>query len=462
MLQQIDIKKILFFGILLFTVTFLYTLARDIKDVLIVTSPDAGAETILALKEVGLFAPKLILFGLFLLFYRKNNLLKIFHVTFLGAITFFFIFHLYVYPHAALFHPSPSSIQAWITSSPADEGWIRAYGIWTYSLYYLLASVLELFTIAFLFWALANQTFTMQSAKLGYPLLLIFPALAMSLAGYVIGKIADDFAITMQAVGWLMMAGLIVYGLLFLYENKSDFYKVFDVNTLPPVTMAPKNKSMILLFIFLIILAYGICQSTLNIVWKSSLQEFSKTTGGFEFFMNVYSQYLAWGVLIIFLATFWVIYKFGWLRAALIPPVMTLLTTILIMVFVLFPEVGQTWANLFHLEGQFFLSSLLTMQNILLAGLGFLFLVTKEMAYIPLPLTTKARGKGVIDFLLGDYKLFGFLLGAFIVTINPTSGAELIQENQTFLLAGVALVSVLWILAVLYLGKMLKEVEKNL
>ena len=140
---------------------------------------------------------------------------------------FFIAFHFLIYPQAASLHPSPARIQELIHKYPEVENVILAYGIWTSSLYYLLADLWGTFVLTFLFWALANQTFTTQESKLAYPLLFIFPSLGLVLGGILITyDVSGNLQNIVDRCGYVLVGGAILFILFnWLVQRSNTIYK---------------------------------------------------------------------------------------------------------------------------------------------------------------------------------------------------------------------------------------------
>ena len=209
------------------------------------------------------------------------------------------------------------------------------------------------------------------------------------------------------------------------------------------------------MFIFLIITCFGFCEQLVNSIWKRFRVEYYTSPDSYSAFIGSYSYYFGIGSLIIILLTFWMIWKFGWLKSALIPPLVTLGTALLLIIYMVTPSLKIATANFFNTSGIALIVGLFSLQMIILKGLGILFLATKEMAYIPLAITTKARGKAIVDFL------FGGGLGSILIVVFMTfdfiplgHGAEMAVLPTLIILCATAFV---WIAAVVYLGKMYKK-----
>lgn len=438
--------------------SFIYVFLRDLKDVLIVSLPQ-GTSLLVELKPLA-FWFKLPFLGLFFLFYRKNNLLEILFTSIIVLLSVFLVFHFWIYPYAVHLHPSPTVIQELIQKHPESSQFLSIYGVWTYALYYLFTDLWGTFVLSFLFWALTNQTFTTKEAKLAYPLMIIiFPGLGNLLGGILLTFFSEargNFTNAIDWVGYILLAGLYIFIICawVIIRSQPTTPTKIETENLISIKFSLKFNIVYLILIFAIITSFGMCQQLINFMWKYSVKEYYTSADSYHAFLGAYSYYSGIGSLVIFLLTFWMIWKFGWLNAALIPPLLTLGTTLLLVLYKLSPEVETANARFFDLTNIAFVTWLFSIQTIVLKGIGALFLATKEMAYIPLPNTTKARGKAVVDFLFGGFG--GTLMIAFL-TFDLIPTGEALHEGSLTLLFVICVTSIVWITSIIYLGKMYKK-----
>jgi len=335
-----SLQKFFLFCSLLFVMSLIYPFIRDIKDFLIFISPQEEVSLLKGLKVLA-FCLKLVVFGTFLSFYRKKNLFQVMFTSIIVLLLFFIGFHFLIYPYEDYLQPSPDTIQGMVHQNPTFRVFILAYGVWAYSLYYLFADLWGTFVLSFLFWALANQTFTTKEAKLAYPLMAIFSGVGLFLGNilaYFLSDIRGNFAITVEKFGYILLGGffLFVFCSWFIEKNQpttpSTTARAIESTSL--IKFSLQFKIVYLLLIFAILTSFGFCQKLSTFVLKSYLKEhYTTSADSYALFMGSYSYYSGVGSLIILLLTFWMIWKFGWFKAALIPPLLTLGTTLLLMLY---------------------------------------------------------------------------------------------------------------------------------
>lgn len=422
-----SIIKFLLSGLLLFFLSLIYVILRDTKDVLILHTP--GGAPLVALLKFYSFYVKLAFLGLFLLVYRRNNLPQILFVSTEIILALCIIFHFWGF---------------------------QAANQWIYSGYYLLADIWGAFTITFLFWAFANQIFTIKEAKLGYPFLMfIFPSLGTMLGSACIttlmGKELEEM---MGGLGSVLLSASILFTVVIWLIQKNKLAEVPVPSTENPQAMKITTafKWAYLSLIFVIITSLGLCERLIDVLFRSQLKDQFPSPDTYSAFMGQYSTYIFYSSSLIFLLTFWMIWKFGWLKSALIPPLYVFASTCLLLLYILFPNIQNVFDNLLMSNySPIFL--LIALQSLLFKGFQILFFATKEIAYIPLAVTTKARGKGVVDFLfVGTGAWLGIVLPAFF---------DLVPMNQyiEIILLIIIGTSILWMISVAYLGKIFKSIS---
>jgi AAA family ATP:ADP antiporter len=455
------ITRFFLFGGLLFLLTFVYLITRDIKDVLIISAADA---TLLPELKSLITFPKILVFGLFLIFYRKPNLPYIMMI-FLGALLLYFIiFHFWLFPHSQQLHMTADEILHWSQIHNLDLSVARVWGMWSYSLYYILADLWAILAIGFLFWALANQTFSMQEAKLAYPLMAIFPSLGL----YLSGRLMHAFSMVGSAQGFenvLHKEGFILIGILVLFALLAWVMRMTRATTL--LETASTNvtslsslsfKTSYIFLILIIVSSFGLCSYLVTTIMKDQLRNLYSSPIEYAEFMGQYSLRVGWVSFVLYVLTCWMVWAFGWLRSALITPILTLIGVVALLALKFFPAVTDSIAQTFHTSSPALLVELVAMLNIVMIGVkATLFNTTKDLAFMPLATTTKARGKAVVDLLFAG---IGTWLGAQIIASQLMRGdanTNLNEFTSTFLMIAL-IASIVWIISVIVLGKMYQKI----
>ena len=421
-----ELKKLLPMFFLFFFISFNYTVLRDTKDSLIV--PQTGAETIIFLKFWGVVPAAL----LFLVIFSKlaNTLSKeaLFYTVIAPFLVFFGAFALFIYPNREAFHPveSANALQAWADSMGFSgiKGLIDCYRNWTFSVFYILSELWGSVVLSLMFWGFANDITRVGEAKRFYSLFGIGANIALLFSGETIVQLSDIRKLVPQGVDpWgqtlnYLMAIVVVNGLLVMaiywWMNRyvltdTRFYDTTEKQKLkkekPKMGVMDSFKyifsSKYLLCLAILVVAYGISINLVEITWKNQLKLQYPTSNDYNAFMGRFSQLT--GIVTIFMMLFFgsnLIRRKGWQFAALVTPIILVITGIGFFAFILFRDSDYVVGMIarFGTTALWLAVVFGTAQNIMSKSCKYaLFDPTKEMAYIPLDQEQKVKGKAAVD-----------------------------------------------------------------
>ena len=436
-IHNFELKKFLPMFFLFFFINFNYTILRDTKDVLILTT--AGAETIPFLKFWGV-VPGAIIF--MLIFTKLSNLFKT-ERLFMGIMAFFGIFFgLYafaLYPFRDAL--TPVALTNWMASVLPDgfKGLVGMVKSWPASLFYIMAELWGSAAVSLLFWGFANQTTKISESKRFYALFGIGANLAMFPSGWLLRLFADfkkslpagvdpwpiTLKFTMSAVVIACIAGIAIYW--WINNKVLTDPRFYDPNELKPkkkekAKMSIKESMLYLVrspylgCIAAIVMAYGIAINLIEVTWKKQVSLQYPDPNDLQYFYGGFSW--AIGAATIFMMLFVggnVIRRFGYKTGALFTPIVLVATGALFFTFMIFREQLSGFVALFGTTPLMLAVIFGLVQNVLAKSSKYsLFDPTKEMAYIPLDKEVKLKGKAAIDVV-------GARLGK--------SGGSLIQQG---------------------------------
>lgn len=443
-----ELKKLLPMLLMFFFINFNYTVLRDTKDTLVVTA--SGPETILFLKTWGV-APCAVLF---LLAYAKlSNILSkegLFYAAITPFLLFFTLFVYVLYPNRELLHPNNSAdyIQSFLPIGL--HGLVACYRNWTYSLFYILSELWGSAVLSLMFWGFANDITRVTESKRFYTLFGLGANVAMLVSGPAIMHFSDirkhlppdvdawqvslNYLITM-----VVIAGLSTIA-IYWYINR---YVLTDARFYDPTeekkakkekpkmgvmeSFAYLAKSKYILSIAILVISYGIAINLVEVTWKGQIKLQYPNPNDYSAFMGKFSFLTGAATIVMLFVGGFIIRKKGWGVAAMITPVVLLITGAAFFTFVIFREnlggyvaaLGTTPVMLAVIFGM--------MQNIMSKSTKYsLFDPTKEMSYIPLDQESKVKGKAAIDVV-------GARLGK--------SGGAFVQQGLVIALGSVAAIT---------------------
>jgi AAA family ATP:ADP antiporter len=213
-------------------------------------------------------------------------------------------------------------------------------------------------------------------------------------------------------------------------------------------------QSKYLLYIAILVIAYGISINLIEVTWKQQLKLQYPTANEYLKFMGTYNTYVARTTIFMMLfVTGNALRLLGWGITAAITPVVLLITGAGFFGLLIFGGIfAETIANI----GTTPLAVAVligTIQNVMSKSSKYsLFDPTKEMTYIPLDQESKVKGKAAIDVV-------GARLGK--------AGGSLIQQGL-FMIGPLAIVTpyiaitlfviiIAWLYATTQLSKVFKE-----
>lgn len=418
--QAFELKKLLPMFFMFFFISFNYTILRDTKDTLVVTS--SGAETIPFLKVWGVVPAAVI----FMIIYAKlSNMLSkenLFYVTIVPFLLFFALFAFILYPNKEALHPNASADYLQSFLPQGLSGLVACYRNWTYSVFYILSELWGSVVLSLLFWGFANDITRVTEAKRFYSLFGLGANLALLASGPAIVYLSDIRKHLPEGVdawqvslnylmGLVVVAGLAIIAIYWwINRNVLTDPKFYDpteekkakkskpkMGVLESFAFLAKSKYILCLAI--LVIAYGISINLVEVTWKNQLKLQYPNANDYSTFMGKFS--FVTGLVTILMMLFVggnLIRRKGWGFAAMVTPVVLLLTGAGFFAFVLFRDnlggfiamLGTTPLMLAVLFG--------AAQNVMSKSAKYsLFDPTKEMAYIPLDPESKVKGKAAID-----------------------------------------------------------------
>lgn len=472
-IHAFELKKLLPMFFMFFFISFNYTILRDTKDSLVV--PSSGAETIVFLKFWGV-VPAAILF--MIIYAKLSNLLSkenLFYTTIAPFLVFFGVFALFIYPNRDALHPHATADYLQQILPAGFHGLVSCFRNWTYSVFYILAELWGSVVLSLLFWGFANDITHVKEAKRFYSLFGLGANLALLVSGpsiYYFSKIRDTLPADVDAWGvslnylmsMVVIAGIMVIAIYWWMQRNvltdARFYNQNEEKKLkkekPKMSLGESfaylAKSKYILCLAVLVIAYGIAINLVEITWKNQLRLQYPHSNDYSAFMGLFSTITGAVTILmmLFVGSNLIRWK-GWGFAAMVTPVVLLITGFAFFSFVLFRDNLGAYISMLGTTPLMLAVIFGAAQNIMSKSAKYsLFDPTKEMAYIPLDQEQKVKGKAAIDVV-------GARLGK--------SGGSLIQQGLILYFATITAITpyvavilgiiiIAWIFAVKALNKM--------
>ncbi|MDR3274016.1 MAG: NTP/NDP exchange transporter [Puniceicoccales bacterium] len=486
-IETYELKKALPMSIIFFFVLFNYTCVRNIKDSLIVTAPNSGAE-VLSFLKLYLVMPSAVLF--MLVYAKASDILsneKLFYATLSPFILFFGAFGFLIYPNLDILHPAASTVAAWQANYSKAFYWpLAIVGNWSFALFFILAELWGSTILSLSFWQFANQICKMSEAKRFYAFFGLVGQFALIFVGTVgeyFSKVPENLPAGVDPWGvslrWLMgmvfVAGVLTMCIYrWIYTNVLTDKRFYDKSELPGVSRKKKSnvgfwqslKIMItspyLGLIAALIICYGTSINLIEALWKGQAKILYPNTNDFNIFMSRYVTYTGIVSLIIVVIGGNLLRMLKWVTAAMVTPALIFLGGSLFFAFILFRD---RFVNVLESIGSNPVSCAVVLGMsiiILLKSTKYaLFDWTKEMAYIPLDEEMKVKGKVIVDVVGGRVgKAGGALMQSTLMVVIGFFSASAVKliDIAPYLSAIFLVVCGLWMFAVKCLGKKIEAI----
>ncbi len=212
-------------------------------------------------------------------------------------------------------------------------------------------------------------------------------------------------------------------------------------------------KNPYLGLIAVLVLSYGVAINLVEGVWKGQIKIAFPDMNDYNMFMGQFSTWTGAITILLMVVGNNILRKLSWTKAAILTPIMVLVTSSIFFFFVwngtkstpFAPLMGTTVVLVAVIVGQ--------IQNVLSKGTKYsLFDSTKQMAYIPLDQEAKVKGQGAVEVIGGRAGKSG---GAFIQsTLLAVIGGSVSLASLTYILGPLVIViCAAWAFSVFGLGR---------
>jgi AAA family ATP:ADP antiporter len=455
-------------------IIFNFWLVHNLKDTLIVASPESGAEAISFIKMWAVFPVSLV----FVMIYTwLSNCLKqrtLFYGIVSFFIAFFALFTFVLYPNVSSLHMSSETILQLKAAHPHLKWFFPALGYWTYTLFYVMAEMWAAVVLTLLFWQFANQITSVEEAKRFYMMFGTFSAFGILSSG-ILTHYVTKTSVSWESTLTKMMSMTIVNGFIILalywWINK---YVVKDKDRYHPALGKADSKHTLELSLFdsfkhifkssylgyiaLIAIGYNLSINIIEITWKSQLKLIYANEKSFNGFMGDFNVLLSLVTFVTGIIGANVVRKFNWYTSAMVTPVVMLVMGSLFFVLTIFGDTCFSYIAI-GVSPILVASWLGLIQNLLARSSKFCFFnATREMAYIPLDAELKVKGKAAVDVLSGRIGKLGGAAIQQVLLISIGTSQLMIAPYLAVILIGVIFI---WMMGVGSLNKQFMALIKK-
>jgi AAA family ATP:ADP antiporter len=473
-----EYRKFFPMSALMFCVLFNQNVLRILKDSILIA--EISAE-VTGFAKVYCVTPAA---ALFVVIYAKmvNHLsfYQIYRYLILFFTIYFVLFAFVFFPNIDLFHMDPARLNELMQAYPHWKWYIALAGNWCFILYYVLAELWPNIFYILLFWQFANEITETQEAKRFYTLFSLFGNSSLIFVGFIMmnlsseSSVAAKFFTTDSKVLLIQVSTAILVIVSFLSErmvkflcdnilSDPSFYKKAKrerstkekMGLLESFRYIASSKYLWLMLICSA--AFGLTMNLVEAVWKAKIKELYPTLNQFAEINSLYIMWTGVSIMILTIVGNNVMRHYSWLTAALITPIVILITGTLFFLLVVFDQQIHT-----ALDGLILISPLAlavfvgAVQNVLAKGTKYsIWDTSREMLYIPLDDELRTKGKAAVDVVSSKIgKSSSGLVQAVLFTIFPFATYNTISPFMAVIFIAVCIA---WIYAV---GKIYEEYQK--
>ncbi len=454
-------KKFLPMVMMMFCILLNYSTLRSLKDSFVVIS--IGGEAISFLKfclvVLAAIAATIIYVKLCNTFKQES----VFYMVTLFFIAYFVLFTFILYPYQDYIHPNPERIHTLSEQYPFLKWPIKIAGKWSLATFYVMSELWGSVMLSLLFWQFANQITTTEEAKRFYSMFGMLGNLALPCTGLILGYFLCEGVHIFPAylrftpftpVMLITILSCIAIMIAYRWMNK---HVLTDPTLYNPADQQKTKKgkmklsvieSFKLIFtskylglIALLVLGYGVSINLVEIVWKAKLSELYPTQESYARYMGKFQAWQGVSTILLMIIGSNILRKLSWFTAAIITPLMILITSVIFFGFIFFDNIVTMY---FICEPLVVAATVGTIQNVLSKATKYsLFDATKNMAYIPLDQDIRVRGQAAVEVVGGRFGKSG---GSFIQMLFYSCGYSITMAAPYY--AAIAfIVIVLWIYA---------------
>jgi ATP:ADP antiporter, AAA family len=478
--HRYELKKLVPMLLIFFLLSFDYNVLRCMKDTLVVTAKDSGAEVIPFIKVWVMFPTSVFLTWLFIRLSNRLDREKVFYVMLGIFLIFFFSFAFFFYPRRDAFHLHNLANHLTTVLPVGCKGLIAMIHYWSFTLFYVMSELWGNIVLFLLFWGFANQITRLDEAKRFYGLFGIGTNFSGIAAGQLSILLTEISTMTLpgtengdpweRSLVWLVTM-VVIAGLLaiILFARLNRLLRKHPELTSESMPREKKERpkfsmrenlryllsSRYMLCLVAIVISYNVVINLVEVLWKHEVKELYPNPVSYNVYMNGVTTWI--GIVATFVSLFISgnsLRLFGWTKTALITPTILLFTSIGFFGFFFMKDsvhLTTLLAGISPLAIVVFFGSL---QNCLSRASKYtVFDSTKEMVFIPLTRDEKIKGKAAVDGICNRLGKSGgsVIYQGLLITFSTISASAPYVAVILFSIIGI------WMLTVKNLGKQFND-----
>ncbi|MFK8040266.1 MAG: Npt1/Npt2 family nucleotide transporter [Rickettsiaceae bacterium] len=477
--QKHEMKLFIAVALMMFCMLSSFGMLRSLKDGLII--PEIGAEVISFLKFCFVLPFSIVFTILYIKLSNNFQFNTVFYIIIFCFLLFFVLFAYAIYPNEELFHIQPELISYYANKYPYFQWMIKIIGKWSYVLMYLFAELWSVVVINLMFWQFANHIFNTQQARRFYPMLGFLGNIGLIFAGNTLIASSKlpleylEYQLECYAIFQKLIILIVGLGLasiaLFYYINKcvmkDDYFRQHftraQEETKTKLSIVESFKLIVhskyIRNIVLLVLCYGFVINILEGPWKSKVSIYYANTIDYVHFMGRFNVWMGISCICFTIIGSNLVRRCQWIVPALVTPSVICTTGSMFFIFIVFNDRIKYFVN-FSFDPIYLAVLVGALQNILSKSFKYsLFDSTKEMAYIPLSIELRTKGKVTAEVLGMKFgKSFSAFIQLFMFSILPGATFDSIVP---YLMVIFIIMMVVWFKSIIKLNQEYSKIQKQ-
>ncbi|MDN3505950.1 MAG: Npt1/Npt2 family nucleotide transporter [Simkaniaceae bacterium] len=422
-----EVKKVVSMLLLMALLCVCYSVLRNLKDTVILTAANSGAEVIPFIKVWGMLPGAILGTWFYTKLRSKFSRENVFYILVGGFVAYFLAFAFFIYPNSETLNFTGLAERLSRQLPEGFSGLIAMVCNWTFTMFYIISELWSVLVLTVLFWGFANDVTPLSQAKRCYGLFNIGSNMAPILGGFLAILFVQNSLSSPEAMtADLWQKSLIKLSLLisvFASAAMGVFYWInrkvvpHDEHATDSHSESVKksgktrlslrdciryiSKSRYLLSLALIVLGFNIAINFTDVLWKAQLKKHFVNPQDLMNHMNQVTIGIGCIATVGGILFSIMVRRLGWTFVAILTPAIMVLMAIGFFSFLFFESALTGFAlTLFGTTPLIMTVYFGSMQNCLSkAGKYSVFDASKELAFLALDSESRLRGKAAIDGL---------------------------------------------------------------
>jgi AAA family ATP:ADP antiporter len=405
------LKKRLFILVQFFLIIFVYHTLKDLKDSLVITASDAGAEVIPFIKIWAMLPAAIAASYFFSRLYQRlgrERTLYFFVALLLGT---YILFAFILFPFRELLHLGQFSDYLKLYLPEGAKGFVTMISFWYFTVFYLAAELWSILILSILFWSFVNETTSLDEAKNFYPLCMFTGNFAGIASGqfshFLCHHLADHFS--WQTTLQLLIVMVSICGMAIMWLNrqlsKEAPLAVIAGMKKPLASFSFKDQLLSifsnkkLLCISLLVVGFGLTTNLIEVVWKENVKYLHPTPQAYNAYINQLTSLIGIFAVCMAFGSRWIFKKLSWTQSAILTPFALFITSLLFFASLLISHDNLSRLSAFlGLAPIHLVVTLGSIYYVLAMTAKYtLFDTSKEMAFLSIDFAERTKAKSVID-----------------------------------------------------------------